>query len=40
MINNNNDGNGGPIQPGAMVQIPAKEFAAKYRSKRGQYYYR
>jgi hypothetical protein len=37
MINNNNDGGDGQNQQPANVQISAKEFAAKFKSKRGEY---
>jgi hypothetical protein len=37
MINNANNGDGGQNQQPANVQISAKEFAAKFKSKRGKY---
>ena len=37
MINNGHDGDGGQNQQQANVQISAKEFATKFKSKRGTY---
>ena len=37
MINDGNNGNGGPNQQAGIVQISAKEFASKFKSKRGEY---
>ena len=37
MINDGNNANGGPNQQAGNVQISAKEFASKFRSKRGEY---
>ena len=37
MINDGNHANGGLNQPAGNVQISAKEFASKFRSKRGEY---
>jgi len=36
MINDGNAGNGGQINPPATAQISAKEFGAKFKSKRGK----
>ena len=37
MINDGNNGNNGQNQQAGIVQISAKEFAAKFKSKRGEY---
>ena len=37
MIIDGNNGNGGQNQPAGNVQISAKEFASKFKSKRGEY---
>lgn len=37
MINNGNNGDGGPNQQQQLVQIPAKEYESKFKSKRGAY---
>ena len=38
MINDGNAGNGGQINPPATAQISAKEFGAKFKSKRGKWF--